>query len=228
VTPAGSPIPTPSTSNAQMHGSTSRWAGDRTAARALRSQAPRRQSASIGCWIGPPTSGSTRPRTGWPTTGATATCPRSSCAGSPACTSTSRRSPADMPFEGTTAIVTGGAAGLGLAITEAVAARGTKVAIFDINADGMDVQVDGLPRAGANVAGYVVDVSNRGAVESAVAQVRADLGPVLMLVNNAGIEQFGKFAEITDEQWDRVMAVNLRGPYICAQVVLPDMLDAQW
>jgi len=49
-----------------------------------------------------------------------------------------------------------------------------------------------------------------------------------MLVNNAGIEQFGKFAEITDEQWDRVMAVNLRGPYICAQVVLPDMLDAQW
>jgi NAD(P)-dependent dehydrogenase (short-subunit alcohol dehydrogenase family) len=133
-----------------------------------------------------------------------------------------------MPFEGTTAIVTGGAAGLGLAITEAVAARGTKVAIFDINADGIDVQVERLRRDGANVAGYVVDVSNRGAVESAVAQVRADLGPVLMLVNNAGIEQFGKFAEITDEQWDRVMAVNLRGPYICAQVVLPDMLDAQW
>jgi len=133
-----------------------------------------------------------------------------------------------MPFEGTTAIVTGGAAGLGLAITEAVAARGTKVAIFDINADGIDVQVERLRRDGANVAGYVVDVSNRGAVESAVAQVRADLGPVLMLVNNAGVEQFGKFAEITDEQWDRVMAVNLRGPYICAQVVLPDMLDAQW
>jgi len=76
-----------------------------------------------------------------------------------------------MPFEGTTAIVTGGAAGLGLAITEAVAARGTKVAIFDINAAGIDVLVDRLRRDGANVAGYVVDVSNRGAVESAVAQV---------------------------------------------------------
>ncbi|GAT08968.1 SDR family oxidoreductase [Mycolicibacterium novocastrense] len=133
-----------------------------------------------------------------------------------------------MPFEDTTAIVTGGAAGLGLAITEALAARGAKVAIFDITTDEIETQVDRLRRDGAKVAGYVVDVSNRAAVESAVAQVRADLGPVLMLINNAGIEQFGKFAEITDEQWDRVMAVNLRGPFICTQVVLPDMLDAQW
>ncbi len=133
-----------------------------------------------------------------------------------------------MPFEDTTAIVTGGAAGLGLAITEALAARGTKVAIFDINTLEIDTQVERLRREGAKVAGYMVDVSNRGAVDTAVAQVRADLGPVLILVNNAGIEQFGRFADITDEQWDRVMAVNLRGPYICAQVVLPDMLDAQW
>lgn len=133
-----------------------------------------------------------------------------------------------MPFEDTTAIVTGGAAGLGLAITEALTARGTKVAIFDIAADEIETQVDRLRREGAKVAGYVVDVSNRAAVESAVGQVRADLGPVLILINNAGIEQFGKFAEITDAQWDRVMAVNLRGPFICTQAVLPDMLDAQW
>ncbi|UUO01986.1 SDR family oxidoreductase [Mycolicibacterium novocastrense] len=133
-----------------------------------------------------------------------------------------------MPFEDTTAIVTGGAAGLGLAITEALTARGAKVAIFDISTDEIETQVDRLRRDGAKVAGYAVDVSNRAAVESAVAQVRADLGPVLMLINNAGIEQFGKFAEITDEQWDRVMAVNLRGPFICTQVVLPDMVDAQW
>ncbi len=133
-----------------------------------------------------------------------------------------------MRFEDTTAIVTGGAAGLGLAITKALAARGAKVAIFDITTDEIEIQVDRLRREGAKVAGYVVDVSNRAAVESAVAQVRADLGPVLILINNAGIEQFGKFAEITDEQWDRVMAVNLRGPFICTQAVLPDMLDAQW
>ena len=51
---------------------------------------------------------------------------------------------------------------------------------------------------------------------------------MLILVNSAGIEQFGKFAEITDEFWDRVMAVNLRGPFICVQEVLPDMLAAAW
>ncbi|BBY43216.1 SDR family NAD(P)-dependent oxidoreductase [Mycolicibacterium celeriflavum] len=133
-----------------------------------------------------------------------------------------------MSFEDTTAVVTGGAAGLGLAITEALAARGAKVAIFDIAAEQIDTQVDRLRGEGAKIAGYVVDVSNRTAVEAAVAQVRADLGPVLILVNNAGIEQFGKFAEITDEQWDHVMAVNLRGPFICTQVVLPDMIGAQW
>lgn len=133
-----------------------------------------------------------------------------------------------MPFENTTAIVTGGAAGLGLAITEALAARGANVAIFDIAAEQIETQVDRLRDEGAKVAGYVVDVSNRSAVEAAVAQVRADLGPVLILINNAGIEQFGKFDEITDEQWDRVMAVNLRGPFICTQVVLPDMVEAQW
>lgn len=133
-----------------------------------------------------------------------------------------------MPFEDTTAVVTGGAAGLGLAITEALAARGAKVAIFDVAATQIETQVDRLRREGAKVAGYVVDVSDRGAVEAAVAQVRADLGPILMLVNNAGIEQFGKFTEITDDLWDRVMAVNLRGPFICTQAVLPDMVDAHW
>ncbi|MGV0716620.1 SDR family NAD(P)-dependent oxidoreductase [Mycolicibacterium sp. XJ662] len=133
-----------------------------------------------------------------------------------------------MPFENTTAIVTGGAAGLGLAITEALTARGTNVAIFDIAAEQIEAQVHRLQGEGAKVAGYVVDVSNRSAVEAAVAQVRADLGPVLILINNAGIEQFGKFDEITDEQWDHVMAVNLRGPFICTQVVLPDMVQAQW
>ncbi len=132
-----------------------------------------------------------------------------------------------MPFEGTTAIVTGGASGLGLAITEALVARGTSVAVFDISAD-LDRQLDRLRREGGKVAGYPVDVSDRAQVEAAIAAVRADLGPVLILINNAGIEQFGKFAEIQDDEWDRVMAVNLRGPYLCTQAVLPDMTAARW
>jgi NAD(P)-dependent dehydrogenase (short-subunit alcohol dehydrogenase family) len=133
-----------------------------------------------------------------------------------------------MPFESTTAIVTGGASGLGLAIAEALGVRGAKVAIFDIQADQIDVQVGRLRDNGATVNGYAVDVSDRAQVASAVDIVRADLGPVLILVNSAGIEQFGKFTEITDEFWDRLMAVNLRGPFICTQEVLPDMLAAKW
>ena len=133
-----------------------------------------------------------------------------------------------MPFEGTAAIVTGGASGLGLAITEALAARGTRVAIFDIQAEAIDTEVARLRASGATVSGHVVDVSSRDQVAAAVARVRDEFGPVLILVNSAGIEQFGKFAEITDEFWDRVMAVNLRGPFICVQEVLPDMLAAKW
>ena len=133
-----------------------------------------------------------------------------------------------MPFQGTTAIVTGGASGIGLAIVEALAARGTKVAIFDIQKDNLDTQVERLRGEGATVAGHVVDVSDRGQIEDAVAQVREELGPVLILVNSAGIEQFGKFSAITDELWDRVMAINLRGPFMCAQAVLPDMKAAKW
>ncbi len=133
-----------------------------------------------------------------------------------------------MPFEGTAAIVTGGASGLGLAITEALAARGTKVAIFDLQAEAVDTEVARLRASGATVSGHVVDVSSRDQVAAAVARVRDEFGPVLILVNSAGIEQFGKFAEITDEFWDRVMAVNLRGPFICVQEVLPDMLAAKW
>jgi len=133
-----------------------------------------------------------------------------------------------MPFEDTTAIVTGGAQGLGLAIAEALAARGTKVAIFDLATDQITAEVDRLRGQGGTVNGYTVDVSDRSQVKAAVDRVRVDMGPVLILINNAGIEQFGKFTEITDEQWDRVMAINLRGPFICTQEVLSDMVDAHW
>ncbi|KRE27509.1 short-chain dehydrogenase [Mycobacterium sp. Soil538] len=133
-----------------------------------------------------------------------------------------------MPFADTTAIVTGGAQGLGLAIAEALAARGTKVAIFDLATDQTTAEVDRLRSQGGTVTGYTVDVSDRSQVKAAVDRVRVDLGPVLILINNAGIEQFGKFTEITDEQWDRVMAINLRGPFICTQEVLSDMVDPHW
>ncbi len=133
-----------------------------------------------------------------------------------------------MPFEGTTAIVTGGASGIGLAIVEALVKRGTKVGIFDVQQEKLTTEVARLRAEGAAVAGYLVDVSSREQITAAVAGVREELGPVLILVNSAGIEQFGAFSRIDDDLWDRVMAINLRGPFICSQAVLPDMKAASW
>lgn len=133
-----------------------------------------------------------------------------------------------MPFAGTTAVVTGGASGIGLAIVEALCARGTKVAIFDFAQDTLQAEVARLRDEGATVTGHHVDVADRSQIEAAVAEAREELGPILILVNSAGVEQFGKFSAITDDLWDRVMAINLRGPFVCAQAVLADMKAAKW
>jgi NAD(P)-dependent dehydrogenase (short-subunit alcohol dehydrogenase family) len=133
-----------------------------------------------------------------------------------------------MPFEGTTAIVTGGASGIGLAIVDALVERGTKVAKFDIQQETLARAAERLRADGATVSGHRVDVSNRQQIEDAVTRVREEFGPVLILVNSAGIEQFGGFAKITDELWNQVMAINLRGPFMCSQAVLPDMKAANW
>jgi 2-hydroxycyclohexanecarboxyl-CoA dehydrogenase len=133
-----------------------------------------------------------------------------------------------MPFEGTAAVVTGGASGIGLGITEALARRGAKVAIFDVNADGIDAAVTRLRDEGASVSGHRVDVSDRAQVDDACAAVREAFGPILIIVNSAGVEQFGKFSRMTADEWERVMAVNLRGPFNCVQAVLADMQAAKW
>jgi NAD(P)-dependent dehydrogenase (short-subunit alcohol dehydrogenase family) len=73
-----------------------------------------------------------------------------------------------------------------------------------------------------------VDVADWASVEAALAQVRAELGPVEILVTSAGIESFDPVAEITREKWDRIVAVNLTGTFTCAQAALPDMLGVGW
>ncbi len=133
-----------------------------------------------------------------------------------------------MPFEGTTAVVTGGASGIGLGITEALAAKGCKVAILDLNQDALDTEVARLRSEGRTVSGYRVNVAERDEVDAAYAAIREEFGPILILVNNAGIEQFGKFSKMSPDEWERVMAVNLRGPFNCTQAALNDMQAANW
>jgi NAD(P)-dependent dehydrogenase (short-subunit alcohol dehydrogenase family) len=127
-----------------------------------------------------------------------------------------------------TALVTGGGAGIGEAICRRLARDGLAVGVLGTKAAAVDAAAQAIRDAGGRAIGVQADISDRAQVETAVAEVRGRLGPITVLVNNAGVESFTPFAEIDDPSWDRLMAVNLTGTYIVTQTVLPDMLAAGW
>ncbi len=128
-----------------------------------------------------------------------------------------------------TAIVTGAGSGIGRAIAHRLAEDGHAVAVLDLDGAAAEAAVRELRQKGHEaMAPGSVDVSDRAHVNDAVQRVRDALGPVLVLVNNAGLPGFTPFLKITDEEWDRILAVNLNGPFYCTQAVLPDMIDAGW
>jgi 2-hydroxycyclohexanecarboxyl-CoA dehydrogenase len=133
-----------------------------------------------------------------------------------------------MSFAGSTAIVTGGASGIGLAISERLARDGAKVSVFDLDLELAEHAAKGIRAAGGEAIACEVDVSDRAQVDAAVAQTRATLGPVLVLVNGAGKDGFDKFMDISTELWESIIAVNLTGTFHCTQAALPDMLEANW
>jgi len=127
-----------------------------------------------------------------------------------------------------TALVTGGGAGIGGGISLRLGKEGMNVGVLDINPAAIEKTVAAITAAGGKAVGLQADVSKRTEVNAAVAKLRQTFGPVTVLVNNAAIIEFFPFADITDEIWDRTMAINTRGPLICAQAVLPDMTAAKW
>jgi NAD(P)-dependent dehydrogenase (short-subunit alcohol dehydrogenase family) len=128
-----------------------------------------------------------------------------------------------------TALVTGAGSGIGRAIAHRLGADGFAVAVLDLDEHAAERVAEEV-RQGGNQALAVggVDVSDRSQVNDAVARTRSALSPVLVLVNNAGVAGTTGFLKISDEMWDRMMAVNLSGPFYCTQAVLPDMIDAGW
>jgi 2-hydroxycyclohexanecarboxyl-CoA dehydrogenase len=72
------------------------------------------------------------------------------------------------------------------------------------------------------------DVTNRGAIDAALDRVRAELGPIAIMITSAGLDSFEPFTDITIESWERVLAVNLTGTFHCLQAAAPDMLSARW
>jgi NAD(P)-dependent dehydrogenase (short-subunit alcohol dehydrogenase family) len=127
-----------------------------------------------------------------------------------------------------TAIVTGGGSGIGLAISERLAAEDHAVAVFDLNGEAAAAASEKMAASGHRAAGLAVDVTDRAGIDAAVAEVRERLGPPTILVNSAGLDGFDPFLSITAEKWDRILAVNLTGTFNCCQAVVPDMIEAGW
>lgn len=126
------------------------------------------------------------------------------------------------------AVVTGGASGIGLGVARRFVADGHAVAILDSNAGAADAAAKELAGQGAKVLAAAADVADRASVVAAFEQVRAELGPVAILVTSAGVESFDDLLAITPERWDRIIAVNLTGTFSCVQAAVPDMIDAGW
>lgn len=126
------------------------------------------------------------------------------------------------------ALVTGAAAGIGRAISLRLAREGVAVGVLDLNLEGCEAVVAEIAKAGGKAVAVKADVSNRAQVNAAAAKVRETLGPITVVVNNAGMTGFVPFEELTDEAWDQMMAVNLRSAFIVTQIALPDMKAAGW
>ncbi len=128
----------------------------------------------------------------------------------------------------TTAIVTGAGSGIGLAIAERLAADGLAVAIFDRDTEAAEAAAATITAAGGTAIACTVDVADRAQIDAGVEEVRQRLGAATVLVNNAGVDGFQRFLDITLETWTRLLTVNLTGTFQCCQAVVPDMIAAGW
>jgi 2-hydroxycyclohexanecarboxyl-CoA dehydrogenase len=117
-----------------------------------------------------------------------------------------------------TAVVTGGASGIGRAVAHRLRGDGFRVAVIDLSPT----------HSGDEGVGHVADVTDRAQVDAAVAAIREEFGPILVLVNAAGVEGFKKFAHMSFAEWSKVIDVNLNGVFHTIQAVLPDMVEAGW
>ena len=120
-------------------------------------------------------------------------------------------------FDDRTVVVSGAAGGIGRACARQLAAEGARVALLDIAKDRAEETAELISAAGGRCAAYGADVSASAAVEAVLDQAEQDLGPVTMAVGAAGVIRNAPFLELAEADWDRTLAVNLRGMFVLLQ-----------
>jgi len=128
-----------------------------------------------------------------------------------------------MLLEGKTAIVTGAGAGLGRSMVTELAREGVDVAVWDVNRDAAEETQQMVQGMGRRSMAIAANVANGEAVRKSVDQVVAAWGKIDILINNAGICQKRSIEEITEEEWDHILSVNLKGTFLCSRAVMPVM-----
>lgn len=133
-----------------------------------------------------------------------------------------------MSLKGKSAVVTGGGRGIGRAIATVLAFQGAAVAVWDLNTDGAEQTVETIREAGGKAVAVSGDAADPDAVAASAARTREALGAISILVNNAGISSYVPFTSLTEEVWDRIIRVNLKGPFLVTKEFVPGMLEAGW
>jgi 2-hydroxycyclohexanecarboxyl-CoA dehydrogenase len=128
-------------------------------------------------------------------------------------------------LSGKVAVVTGAAGGIGAAIAAALAGAGAAVAVWDLDGGRAKEVAAGLGGRGGRGLGVDVDVTGRSSVKAATAATEAALGPVDLLVNNAGIDKIEPFLQSEEATWERIVAVNFLGTVRCCHVLVPGMVE---
>jgi 3-oxoacyl-[acyl-carrier protein] reductase len=126
------------------------------------------------------------------------------------------------------AVVTGGARGIGAAVARRLAADGLAVAVIDLRREDCAGTVDAITAAGGRALAVAADVSDSGQVSAAVETIVAELGPPAVLVNNAGVIRDNLLFKMTEEDWDTVLGVHLRGAFLMSRACQKHMVDARW
>lgn len=127
-------------------------------------------------------------------------------------------------FEGKTVIVTGGGGGIGSATCQRLAQEGARVAVYDMNLEAAQTVAATIRDAGRQAQAFHCNITSRAEVDTAVAATQAQLGPIDVLVNNAGWDIFKPFTKTQPDEWEQLIAVNLTGALHMHHAVLPGMV----